>query len=281
MEATAIMQMSWTSSSNQALSTRDLYDFGQNMSAFLMESVIDGDVSVLGLDNNPFKINVGVLDQSLTSDLRQSVDAIVSCLYTSEGVQVSLDTVLMRYADATTLPYEDATLSFRPHESASALSSTSQGPTKADIGLIVISCFLTVMLVVVSSVLLYVTGGWDACQQKCSSCCFEEVDDDYIIDNKSTFQVGDNYDENEDGSIETGIVTTMGAGVLGAQLNMDHPANGLGVHTPARTTAENDTDTPISMSHQPLGITSMRKLQPNSSGGLNNMVMSRMTNYQN
>ena len=276
------MQMSWTASSPQVLSTEEVYQFNRDMAVFLMDSIsTDEQEAVFGTDNFPFQLTVDVREQS-QSDTDQTTEAVVTCLYMSEGTLVNLDTVLMRYADPTQLPYEDAQLSFRPYEDPYVLTTTNKGTTNADLGLIIATCFLTVMLIVVSSVLLYVTGGWDVCQQKCSNCCFEEVDDDYAIDNKSTFQVEDPYDDNENGSVETGMVTTA-SGVLGAQLAMDRPGHGLAVHTPARTMMDDETATPMSI-NQPLGIMSMRKMHselPVEKGGLTTMIMNRMMPYSN
>ncbi|GKY97620.1 hypothetical protein MPSEU_000720400 [Mayamaea pseudoterrestris] len=285
MEASAVMEMSWSASPVKDLSTEEVYQFSREMAQFLLKSLSqDEQAASLGPDNFPFKVDVDIREQiQSNTELRQTVEAVVTCLYTSEGMQVDLDTVLMRYADPSQLPYSDAELSFRPYKEAYVLTSSAQGPTKADLGLIVATCFLTVMLVVVSAVLLHVTGGWDICHQKLSNCCFEEVDDDYPIDNKGTFQVEDAYDENDNASIETGIITATGSGVLGAQVHLNHSSTGLGVQTPARSMTEDETATPMSTS-QPLGIMSMRKMHPDSpddKGGLTNMIMNRIMPYSN
>jgi hypothetical protein len=282
--------MSWSAdnSSVQSLSTEEVYQFNQNRSSFLMDSIAQNlQAPSLGTGNYPFKVTVDVRQQTQSSTQpSQTLEALVTCLYISEGVQIDFDTILTRYVDPKQLPYKNVLeLSFRPYKATFVLTSSDKGPTKADLGLIVATCFLTVTLVVVSSVLLYITGGWDVCQQKCSNCCFEEVDDDFDIENKSTFQVEDAYDEHENESVENGMVTVMDSvpGVLGAQLLMDHPAAGLGVHTPARSMMDDETATPMS-TNQPLGIMSMRKMHPDSpdaSGGLTNMIMNRMMPYSN
>jgi hypothetical protein len=271
MESTALMTLSRSSSTDPTLTTEGVYELDQSMAVFLKDSISqDG---ALGPDNLPFKVTVETKKQSQDSSYFQTLEAVITCLYTSEGVQAALDTALMRYADASKLPFNNVTLSFRPFKDAFVISSSLKG-AKANTGLLIATGFLTVMLVTLSCVLIYVTGGWNACQQKLSNCCFEEVDD-YTIDNKSTFQVDSVYGDNDNGSIETGMVTSA-TGVLGAHM----PAVFVGEHA-SRGNADDETATQVT-TDEPLGISSMRKMHPPASGeveGLTHMIMNRLSNF--
>jgi hypothetical protein len=147
---------------------------------------------------------------------------------------------------------------------------------------LIIGCaLLAVALLVVSNVLLYVTGGWNACRQSCNSCLFEEVEDDYAVAKMSTFQV-QSYDEGERSKEEDmeaqSVVTDNPDGMLGSRLA------GLGIQTPMRGVEYDDLNSMTPMSEMqtpaPLGIQSMRKLAPPESpdvqGGLSNMIMKRL-----
>lgn len=265
------MTMSWVPPALEPLTTGELYNYEQSMSIYLMDTISANEVETLGVDNSAITMTVEVREQTQNDADELVLESIVTCVYTSEGIQASLDTILMRYVDPTQLAFDDAELSFRPFKDSYVLDTYSNnGPTKADVGLIVATSLLTVMLVAVSSVLLYITGGWDACQQKLNNCCFEEIEDDYGIENKGTFQVGSVYDDNENGSVEESGMNATTPGVLGAQLQ------------PTRSILMDD-ETAASMStNRPLGITSMKKMQPNGqddTGGLKHMIMHRFTSY--
>jgi hypothetical protein len=172
--------------------------------------------------------------------------------------------------------------------------------TATEVGLIVVTSFLSFILVVVSSILLYVTGGWKVCKTKVTNCLFEEVDDDEemnIVACKSTYPMqssdedDDNIhaDDNQSESHMTSVPPSSASGILGVARNRDHPAAGVGFLSPGASDDESsmmygDGMTPVSRQHNvPLGITSMRKLpQPDFSpdhvrGGLSGMVMQRLT----
>lgn len=153
---------------------------------------------------------------------------------------------------ATLLPYQDTRIM--------DLESMNER-TAADMGLIVATSCLAFLLVFVSTVLLYITGGWGACINKVMNCLFEEVEededmDDYQMAKQATFQV-QSYDEDTQGE-----ATCNPNGVLGAEQN---PAAGIiNVH-PSTPTSE-------MTGGQPLGITSMRKLPQEELHGLSSMI---------
>jgi hypothetical protein len=154
------------------------------------------------------------------------------------------------------------------------------GRPKADKGLIALTVFMAVALILVASAVLYITGGWAAFQQCCINCLFEEIEeDDYAVAKKSTFQVqsfdeGDGTSKNGKDNHDFDVASqapseiTDATGMLGGQPN---PAAGMGIKTPSRSdtsgfdselnmtpyseTTQNNTST-----HNPLGIASLRKL---------------------
>ena len=50
--------------------------------------------------------------------------------------------------------------------------------TSTEVALIVVTVFLSIVLLIVSSVLLHITGGWKVCTNAMSNCLFEEIDED-------------------------------------------------------------------------------------------------------
>jgi hypothetical protein len=277
--------------------------------------------------------------QQLTRNGRQVLETIVTCQYLSEsGIPADLPAVLLQVINKNQraqLPEdvfwalqemltaaigetEASTLSFsiRSFDESKILEPVFQidepevplnnddGRTKADKGLIVAVVMLSVMVMVVSGVLLYITGGWSACHQAVGNCLFEEVDDDYDApQSKNTFRVSSgSYDDDdnegdeeeysdegdEEESIETGVATNA-TGILGVQAQDENadPMAGLGIKTPSRNMYGNQNVdmTPMSAmttndNDAPLGITSMRKLPlpetPEVRGGLAHMIMERV-----
>jgi hypothetical protein len=277
--------------------------------------------------------------QQLTRNGRQVLETIVTCQYLSEsGIPADLPAVLLQVINnnqfaqlpndvfwalqsmlAAAIGETDAsTLSFSIRSSSESKiletvyqidepdvpldDDSDDGRGAADMGLIAAVIILSLMVAVVSGVLLYITGGWTACQQAVSNCLFEEVDDDYDApQRKNTFRVSSgSYDDEEDeeeeysdegdeeGSIETGVATNP-TGILGVQSHDENadPMAGLGIKTPNRKTYDNQNVdmTPMSAmttndNDAPLGIMSMRKLPqpetPEVRGGLAHMIMERV-----
>ena len=275
--------------------------------------------------------------QQLTRNGRQVLETIVTCQYLSEsGIPADLPAVLLQVINnnnqraqlpndvfwalqsmlAEAIGETDAmTLSFSIRSAGESKiletvyqidepdvpldDNSDDGRGAADMGLITAVIILSLMVVVVSGVLLYITGGWTACQQAVSNCLFEEVDDDYDApQRKSTFRVSSgSYDDeeeeysdegDEEESIETGVATNP-TGILGVQSQDENadPMAGLGIKTPNRKMYDNQNVdmTPMSAmttndNDAPLGIMSMRKLPqpetPEVRGGLAHMIMERV-----
>lgn len=285
LEASALMTLQYDDTKTSEWSFSDIFLLEQDTASSLLKVLqADEDFSIY---HRAASVSVSVRDQSVTNQ-RCYIEAVVRAILVSSGSHVDLDTILMQDGTSS-LPYPNAALSFRPYQDNTVLD-TYEDTTKtaADKGLIGATVILSVMLVVVSSVLLYVTGFWDICQQRCTNCLFEEVDDNYI-DNKNTFQVDDviyEDDGTDDNSLETGYQTNP-SGILGVQRDYGHenPAAGLGISQTPATMGNFDTgdETPLSQTDRPLGITSMREMPqpdtPGTKGGLAQMIMDRFTNY--
>lgn len=194
---------------------------------------------------------------------------------------------------------ESYTVYFEPTENDTSVlytydDSTSNGDSSTSPALVVAISILSIMLVVVSGVLLYISGCLETCKAKCINCLFEEVvDEEFVLAHNSSFQTKSHptYEEEEDvKSVTTSPAPTNASGMLGAQYHQVSPMlAGLGVKTPSKLDSgsmmtydidELDT-TPMSQATNPLplGITSMRKMpqpeSPDAQRGLTGMIMGR------
>jgi hypothetical protein len=251
-------------------------------------------------------VNVQVKDEGSISEGRTSLETLVTLVYLAQDARSLSDLLLARVdpailAQQLQVPALSATYEDDADAATVNLASVpdaDDGRPRADKGLITITVFLSLALLVVASVVLYVSGGFMACQRGCINCLFEEIDeeDDYAIAKKSTFQV-QSFDEESGGSQEDVQVDTdslapsemtqevrKADGVLGA-------VAGLGIKTPQADTSGYDSsmymDTPSAMSEvtnheNPLGITSMRKLPlgqnevpSHEAGGLAHLILQR------
>lgn len=293
MQSAAVIDLEFDASTDKALSLSEIYLLEQDIGNALLNILQDSDLQPLGAMNEPLQVFVAAREQSLVAG-RRTLDAIVTCVHLSDQSPVDLDTALMRAVKPTQLHLANLDLSFRPYRDYVVLDQYNHtSRTAADKGLIAATAFLSAMLVVVSSVLLYVTGGWLACKSRLNNCLFEEVADDHYLENKGTFQVDDGYEDDDevgmmDGdeeSLQTGIQTAP-SGILGVQqAYYEDPAAGLGIQTPAQLQYEVGDETPMSHSNRPLGITSMREMPPPATpevkGGLTHLIMQRFTTYSN
>jgi hypothetical protein len=268
---------------------------------YLSESSIPTDLPAVLLQ--VINRNQGPTDTQLSNDSSSAAEALQSMLAAAIGV-----------TEASTLSFSIRSLDeskiletvFQIDEPDEPLGDDDDddGRSKADGGLVAAVIILSLMVVLVSGVLLYITGGWSECRRGISNCLFEEVDDDYDAPRqKNTFPYEHEHDDpdeeeyseggsEDDDSIETGIATNP-TGILGAHSHDENadPMAGLGIKTPSRNMyggdnngvdmtpmsamTNNDTDAPL-----PLGITSMRKLPqpetPEVQGGLAHMIMARV-----
>ena len=286
----------------------------------------------------PLQFRVQVVDSILIANIA-TVAARVSFLYEAATSSVVLESQQMAETftlvnlnddSSTTALKESLFLSFTSNPSAVTMafqgdSSSSivlkgdyrnngDNYTSKEVALIVVTVFLSIVLLIVSSVLLHITGGWKAFTNTLSNCLFEEVDDDeadyynnsndaskqveqklyqqYINGQPSrTFPLQNSHDQEDDRDVnETGmnvqeeddeeedtnvmdvesamtsVLPTSASGLLGVSRNKD----AVPIHTMLdddddETNMYGDGMTPVSRSeNEPLGITSMRKLQPST-----------------
>lgn len=156
---------------------------------------------------------------------------------------------------------------------------------------------LSIMLVVVSILLLIVSGSWISCKNFCVNCLFEDDDDDFELKNKDTMMVGTGLDEDGDDEDAEEVdrqsavspAPTNASGYLGAQVESNLLA-GLGIKAPGQQDGGSvmsyddevyDGITPRSevSNSLPLGITSIRKMpeteSPDAQRTLTGIIMQR------
>lgn len=291
----------------------------------------------------PLQFRVQVVDSILIANIA-TVSARVSFLYEAATSSVVLESQQMAETftlvnlndDSSTTALKESlflsftsnpsavTMAFRSNEKGDSSSSivlkddyrnNGDNYTSKEVALIVVTVFLSIVLLIVSSVLLHITGGWKAFTNTLSNCLFEEVDDDdeddYYNNNNDaskqveqkqyqqyinrqpsrTFPLQNSHDQEDDRDVnETGmnvqeeddeeedtnvmdvesamtsVLPTSASGLLGVSRNKD----AVPIHTMLdddddETNMYGDGMTPVSRSeNEPLGITSMRKLQPST-----------------
>eukprot|EP00977_Amphora_coffeiformis_P006312 scaffold1352_cov180-Amphora_coffeaeformis.AAC.2 len=244
-------------------------------------------------DLDVLAINVQVKDEGSISGDRMALDTIVSMVYIANEPKMVANLLVERVdTDALAEQLQIPSLSaaydnLLPTQNLQNIPDMDDGRPKADKGLIAITVFLSIALLLIASVVLYISGGWAAFTHCCINCLFEEIEeeDEYAVAKKSTFQVqsfdeGDNNGQEQEDNrsvaesqapsevTEDPNLSNLPEGLLGA-MHHPNPAAGLGIKTPNRAdTSGYDSEmnsTPLSEmtqdnNHGPLGITSMRKM---------------------
>ena len=255
-------------------------------------------------DSSPLALTVAVEKSDTKKESNSTIMALsatVSIVYGSTNTQQLMLENILYYAtnkettkDIFTFSKEAVNLTFDGNDSnVTMVRVIDDGMRETDFALMMSTSILSVMLVLVSSILLYLSGAWDACRERCVNCLFEEVDDEFVLTSKPSMAptVQKTYEEDEENSVTTSPAPTTASGLLGAQ-NQINPLAGLGIKTPGRYDSESvatyDYDdigmTPRSeaTNQMPLGITSMRKLpqpeSPDAQSGLRGLIMQRFAN---
>jgi hypothetical protein len=260
------------------------------------------------------KVFLTVDKDSWTSDNTITLDSTVTLLYRSESesplmLDQVLEQVIQKYSIPSDLRFGGApvvNLVFEglKDDSKIVYVEDNEGLKKSGQakGLIVAVSFLSVVLILVSSVLLYITGGWDAIHRCLTNFLFEEVEDGPIYLSRSKSTLGQSSDENEangksktfgaeseedvfdnleDASLEDSAMTgphLTPKGNLGAM----PVTQGLGIKTPDASEGYGGVETPdesaiTDMTDKPMGIASMRKMDRSSTpGGLSQFIMKRL-----
>lgn len=193
-------------------------------------------------------------------------------------------------------PMENDTSVLYSLDTSSDTDEESSSDSSSDTALVLAISILSIMLVLVSGVLLYISGCLETCRGKCINCLFEEVvDEEFVLAHNSSFKTkthptyDDDEEEAEVKSVAASPAPTNASGVLGAQYQVSPMLAGLGIKTPSKLDSGSmmtydDDDvaaTPMSAAtnHLPLGITSMRKMpqpeSPDVQRGMTGMIMGR------
>jgi hypothetical protein len=189
---------------------------------------------------NPFRFHVDVTDH-IYADNVVSVTAITTLLYEyNEQNNVEplvIDQVLNKLVASSKQVFQvdGTTVSFE--FSAAAVPNKflefrdPKGKSPSEVVLFIITILLSILLVITSSVLLYISGGWAVCKRAVINCLFEEVDDDldnpHPVQHKTTYTRSDDDqgdEENDEESNITSVAPTSASGMLGVR----GPAGGLG-----------------------------------------------------
>ena len=170
----------------------------------------------------PLQFHVNIADSILIGNMA-TVKAHVSFLYEAQSSTIVLQsqqlaetfTLVHLNDDTETTTLEESafqtfssdptsiTMNFASNEKDNSTSSIvlkdnyknkGGSHTSKEVALIVVTVFLSIVLLIVSSVLLHITGGWKVCTNAMSNCLFEEIDDvddedrDYYNTNKKAEQ---------------------------------------------------------------------------------------------
>jgi hypothetical protein len=284
-------------------------DGGNDFSAFevsrmeseLQEYFESQRTSSILADVNPLTFYVAVQTTALQEAGEVLVTASVSLLYESERDQaVALERVLNEEKQERVAPSFSfagdklVTMDFRAVENDTRVldvlsmdDGSSSGRSGSEKGLIVATTILSIMLIVVSSVLLYVTGGWSACRSRINNCLFEEIEEeDDDDDDHDDYKVGQQRTDEEMSVTTESAAPTSASGILGAAYP-SNPTAGLGIQadyeTDGGTTVMMEGETPTSNA---MGIASMQKMVSHESseddeGGLTGMIMQRFAHNRN
>jgi hypothetical protein len=242
---------------------------------FLQAELISDENSEFLNDVKPLKFSMAVKSMN-----DESIDGIVSLLYeSSHDRPLFLDSILTEAAGKSR-PFsfgEKVTFVFSVMTNASQVLDARDDllmRSTTDIGLIVATAVLSVMLLIVSSVLLQITGGWRACKSRITSCLFEEVEDyEFVVKRENTYPVQKSFDADE---ASASIAPTSASGMLGVTgINPNARLDVVLQTDEDSSMMYGDAETPVSNAG-PLGITSIRKMpKEETPRGLAGIVMKR------
>ncbi len=294
----AEISLDWSSATRSYLTVEDAAVIEDQATAYFLELLQQVETSndLDGIE----QITVSVLTGQTIQDgpkVLLSAQSRVNVIYrTKKGFPIDIDTVLAGLVETEHLSelkfieLPVASLTFQAIVDDSKVlfyDNDSTGRSTADAGLVAATVIMSFILLVVSSVLLYITGGWDAFKQSVTNCLFEEVDDDddhYLARSKPDFHVSQTEDDDDrdieadEPSVVTGMQTNP-SGMLGVRV----PTDGLGVGNGYLTDGDEATNFTEMSAPQRLGINSISKMNDGDRGdeaptGLAQMIMRRMGN---
>lgn len=287
--------MEWVAEDVEALNLNEVNEFESAIAVLLYNTMKRESGSIAGLLPDQQVLATDLHVKNVTKKGTSfDLNAIVDVLYVAEAGISDMASVLIRLsrrenvdemllddiyeifggtADSVTLNYKSldppATMLWEIEEHA-------HSNQKADKILILACALLCAALVLVTSVLLYVAGGWRELRERME----EQMDwfkqhrtysNDEEDEESGNVDVADSQSYGEDDADEE---ATNPSGIIGASSKEENAAEGLGINrTPERG---NDDDaystTPFSemtnftdTSRAPLGISSMRKMQQTGS----------------
>lgn len=301
----AEISLDWSSASRSYLTVSDAAVIEDQAAAYFMDLISPQVESSDDLEEI-LQVTVHALSGQTIQDGQKSLlsaQSSVNVIYrTGRGVPINIDNLLTRLVEADNISELEFnglpvnSLSFQGIVNDSKVlfyEDANNGRSTADAGLIAATVIMSFILLLVSSVLLYITGGWDAFKQAVTNCLFEEIDEDdddhYLARSKPDFHVSQTEDdedreiEADEPSVVTGMQTNP-SGMLGVRV----PTEGLGIGNGYLTDGDEATNFTEMSAPQRLGIDSASKmaLGEGSSGdqapiGLAQMIMRRMGNTPN
>lgn len=298
--------LDWSSTSQSLLSVSDAALIEEQAAAYFTNLMLPQAQRTDDLDE-VLEVTVSVLNGRSIQDGQKSllsVESSVDVIYlTRKGVPMDIDDILSRLVEADNI--SELTLNglsvdsfnFGGIASDSKVLFYGNGQVErstADAGLLAATVIMSFILLLVSSVLLYITGGWKAFQLAVTNCLFEEVDEDsdddhYLARSKPDFHVTPTEDdedreiESDDPSAATGMYTNP-SGMLGVRV----PTEGLGIGNGYLTDGDEATNFTDMSAPQRLGINSPSKMAlgdgvdgDEAPTGLAQMIMRRMGSKPN
>ncbi|GAX25567.1 hypothetical protein FisN_28Hh036 [Fistulifera solaris] len=297
----AEVSLDWSSATQSYLTVESAAVIEDQVAAYFLELLQQVDTSddIDGIEQVTVSVMTGQTIQNGTKVLLSTQSRVNVIYRTGKGFPIDIDTVLAGLVETDNLSelkfngLPVASLTFQAIVDDSKVifyDNDSNGRSTADAGLIAATVIMSFILLLVSSVLLYITGGWDAFKQSVTNCLFEEIDDDddhYLARSKPDFHVSQTEDdedrdiEADEPSVVTGMQTNP-SGMLGVRV----PTDGLGIGNGYLTDGDEATNFTEMSAPQRLGINSASKMNDGgrgdeSSTGLAQMIMRRIGNTPN
>lgn len=289
----SIMEVEWVAEDVSTLSLHEINEFENAIAVLLYTTMKKESESNVGLlpEQKVLAIDLHVKNVTKKSSSFH-LNAVVDVLYVAQAGIPDMASVLIRLSRQENVEdsllddiyeilggtAESVNVHFKTLEPPATklweLQDHDHASQKADTSLILACTLLCAALVLVTSVLLYVAGGWRDLREKLE----EQID--WIKDQRRTYSSDESDEESgeidvaDSGSADEGDEeATNSSGIIGASSNDNNAMEGLGINsTPERGITDDGYDTtPFSemsnytdTSRAPLGITSMRKMLPSN-----------------
>ena len=180
----------------------------------------------------PYRFHVDLADHIFTS-AKSTITAIATLLYEydeGEELPVVLETAFESLELKSDFSFgKNVQFDFSPATSGTFSELDYRNPrgrSASEIGLIFVTILLSILLLMTSSVLLHITGGWVVFKNALIHCLFEEVEiddrDDFdVMKRKPTYSRSDDEDDEEEVEDEESNITSVppssASGMLGVR----------------------------------------------------------------